>query len=40
MNKFLKILVSSVLAAAMAASFAACNSKPEGDKPGVGGGDD
>lgn len=40
MNKFLKILVSSVLAAAMAVSFAACNSKPEGDKPGEGGGDD
>lgn len=40
MNKFLKILVSSVLAVSVAVSFAACNSKPEGDKPGEGGGDD
>ena len=34
MNKFLKILVSSVLAASIAASFAACTDNPGGDEPG------
>lgn len=34
MNKFLKILVSSVLAASIAASFAACTDNPGGDTPG------